>query len=45
MAAWAAQVRAWRDEGRDVYAYFNNDAEGYAVANARTLASLVAQQG
>jgi len=34
---WADQIAAWRGEGRDVYAYFNNDIGGYAVHNARTL--------
>lgn len=43
LASWAAEVRAWLERGLDVYAYFNNDVEGYAVANARTLGSLVMQ--
>jgi uncharacterized protein YecE (DUF72 family) len=30
---WARRIAAWR-EGVDVYAYFNNDWEGYAVKNA-----------
>ncbi len=29
---WAGRLRAWREHG-DVYAYFNNDWEGYAVRN------------
>lgn len=33
---WAAQIHAWQPY-IDIYAYFNNDAHGYAVANARTL--------
>jgi uncharacterized protein YecE (DUF72 family) len=33
----AARITAWLDEGRDVYVYFNNDLEGYAVDNARGL--------
>ena len=37
---WAATIRAWA-ETRDVYAYFNNDWEGFAPANARTLARLL----
>ncbi len=38
---WAAQISRWLAEGRDVYAYFNNDAEGHAVANARELCTLL----
>lgn len=34
---WAGFIRAWQEEGRDVYAYLNNDIHGYAVQNARTL--------
>ncbi|MBC7263848.1 MAG: DUF72 domain-containing protein [Chloroflexi bacterium] len=37
LAWWAEQIAAFRDEGRDVYVYFNNDAFGYAVENAFTL--------
>jgi uncharacterized protein YecE (DUF72 family) len=33
---WAARLARWSGRA-DVYAYFNNDWEGYAVANARTL--------
>jgi uncharacterized protein YecE (DUF72 family) len=33
---WARRIDAWRREA-DVYAYFNNDWEGFAVANARGL--------
>ena len=34
---WARRLRAAAEAGRDVYAYFNNDIDGAAVANARTL--------
>jgi uncharacterized protein YecE (DUF72 family) len=34
---WAARVREWAAQGRDVYAYFNNDGGGNAVRNAATL--------
>jgi uncharacterized protein YecE (DUF72 family) len=33
---WAKRIQAWRRDV-DVYAYFNNDWRGYAVANARSL--------
>jgi uncharacterized protein YecE (DUF72 family) len=38
---WAARIRAWRRRA-EVFAYFNNDWRGFAVANARTLARLLA---
>jgi uncharacterized protein YecE (DUF72 family) len=44
-------LRTWSDRlldvasgGRDVYAYFNNDMEGHALANARELASLLVRR-
>ena len=33
----AHRLRDWLDEGTDVYAYFNNDIGGHAVADARWL--------
>jgi uncharacterized protein YecE (DUF72 family) len=38
---WADRVREWEAQGRDVFAYFNNDDSGYAVRNAETLRSLL----
>ena len=37
----ARRIRAQLDQGRDVFAYFNNDAEGYAVENALDLKRFV----
>jgi uncharacterized protein YecE (DUF72 family) len=37
LAWWAERCREWEASGRDVYVYFNNDGEGHAVRNARTL--------
>lgn len=34
---WAKDIKVWLKQGKDVYAYFNNDAEGYAIENAREL--------
>jgi len=31
-------------QGKDVYIYFNNDVEGYAVKNAQTLAAMIQPQ-
>lgn len=39
---WADRIREWQAQGRCVYAYFNNDGDGNAVRNARTLRSFVA---
>jgi uncharacterized protein YecE (DUF72 family) len=36
IAQWAEQIRRWRRR-RDVYAYFNNDWQGFAPANARLM--------
>jgi uncharacterized protein YecE (DUF72 family) len=41
----AARIRRYRREGLDVYVYFNNDALGYAVKNARSLSGLVSGRG
>ncbi|MBC7345005.1 MAG: DUF72 domain-containing protein, partial [Clostridia bacterium] len=40
----ARSVRSWLEQGLDVYVFFNNDARGYAVENARTLKSLLGEQ-
>jgi uncharacterized protein YecE (DUF72 family) len=39
---WADRAREWSAAGRDVFAYFNNDGDGNAVRNARTLQGLLA---
>lgn len=38
----AERLAAWRSEGTDVYAYFNNDVEGHAVADAEWLRTRLA---
>ena len=35
--SWAQTISQWRS-GAEVFVYFNNDWEGFAVRNARTLA-------
>jgi len=40
---WAEKIKYWLQDGIAVYAYFNNDAEGYAVKNALALKELVKQ--
>jgi uncharacterized protein YecE (DUF72 family) len=39
----ARRVRQWLEEGKEVYAFYNNDAAGHAVKNARFLAEEVAR--
>ena len=41
LARDAEEIRGWLREGREVFAYFNNDVEGHAVDNARRLMALV----
>ena len=41
LKTWAGRIRQWRDEGRDVYCYFDNDESGYAVANALQLRKMI----
>lgn len=38
---WAGKIKKWQNKGLDVYAFFNNDAHGYAVRNARELKELI----
>ena len=34
---WGEQIQQWQDELKDIYVYFNNDAEGNAIKNALKL--------
>lgn len=38
---WASRLRGWASDGRDVYAYFDNDVDGKAPFDALRLASRV----
>ena len=38
---WTDRINEWRDQGRDVLVYFNNDGYGHAVRNALRLRELV----
>lgn len=40
LVSWGERARAWLAEGLDVYAFFNNDAEGCAVRDAQRLIAL-----
>ncbi len=45
LAAHARRIRAWLSEGRQVWAFFNNDTDAHAVFNARDLRALVEAEG
>jgi len=38
---WAAKVRHWLKKGLDVYGFFNNDSQGYAIKNGLRLKELL----
>ena len=40
LRVWAERIARWRAEGRDVFAYFNNDEQAFAVKNALRLREL-----
>ena len=40
---WAAHIRRWRDQGREVFAYFDNDIKSAAPADAEQLKGLLSQ--
>ena len=44
LSIWAERIERVLDQDADVYVYFDNDAEGYAVMNALELASLFSQR-
>jgi uncharacterized protein YecE (DUF72 family) len=39
--AWAGQIRALASEGKEVYIYFNNDWEGFAIRDAIAIEQLL----
>ncbi|MHA4806690.1 DUF72 domain-containing protein [Flavitalea flava] len=41
LAEYALQIRQWLDQGKKVYAYFNNTADKDAPKNARTIYSML----
>lgn len=42
LVEWARRIQRWEQEGREVYLYFDNDAHGYAPADALRLADRLA---
>lgn len=41
LAIWAGRLRDLPEDVREVFVYFNNDAEGHAIANAKTLIEFI----
>lgn len=41
LKVWAEKIKGWLAQGLDVYAYFNNDVNAYAVRNALKLKELI----
>ena len=41
LEAWARHIRGWLSQGLDVFVYFNNDWEGFALWNAQTLKEVI----
>ena len=41
LKSWSTFTASLLEEGRDVYTYFNNDAFGYALENAKTFRRLI----
>jgi uncharacterized protein YecE (DUF72 family) len=41
LKSWAAQIRALKAAGKDVYVYFNNDWGGFAVRDAASLQEML----
>jgi uncharacterized protein YecE (DUF72 family) len=44
LTQWASKIRAWLEE-RDIYIYFNNDAFGFAIDNAKNLRNYIKNEG
>lgn len=42
---WAERARAWRSEGRQVHVYFDNTADGSAIADAQALQRALDEHG
>jgi uncharacterized protein YecE (DUF72 family) len=45
LKTWAGRVAGWRDRGLDVFVYFNNDPQGYAIRDARAMIKLLKPGG
>lgn len=41
LSYWSQQIKSFLTQGFDVYVYFNNDAEGYAIRDAHRLSNFL----
>lgn len=41
LESWAKKIKKWQKLGLDVFTYFNNDAHGFAIKNAKELGTLL----
>ena len=41
LAGWAGAFSTWLRQGKQIYAYFNNDQQGFAPRNARSLLDML----
>jgi uncharacterized protein YecE (DUF72 family) len=41
LKSWAKKIKKYQNQGLDCYIYFNNDAFGFAIENAKTLKKMV----
>lgn len=41
LKGWAEKIEKWKEKGKDVFVYFNNDAYGFAIKNAITLKKMI----
>ena len=41
LMSWAEKCKAWSNEGKNVYFYFDNDIGGFAPHNANDLQKMV----
>jgi uncharacterized protein YecE (DUF72 family) len=41
LSGWAGAFSSWKRQGKDIFCYFNNDAQGHAVRNALELKQML----
>lgn len=41
LSGWAGAFSTWRQQGREIFCYFDNDEKGYAAENAAELAAML----
>jgi uncharacterized protein YecE (DUF72 family) len=44
LSGWARRFLGWRDQGCDVYCFFDNDENGYAALNAIRMQEMIARR-